>query len=201
MLIFSPNCVCGYVYRDILKIRYNHPFVWTLFEPDEFIDFVDNLDLIDYDKFQLCDNYKSLSYLEVKFGNKYNLKLWHAYYNPKFNKPTILNNNVYYNKIDKYIKDKYQIRKQRLKNALNDKEDIVILYYAPNLRCTRLNELPDIVYKKKYKTIIFTNENIVENQYCIKLNVDDNWPNNPGAWHDGFFGKYGNFLMEFLKGK
>ena len=42
MFIISNNCLGGYIYRDILEKEYCSPFIWTLFDTNVFIDFVND---------------------------------------------------------------------------------------------------------------------------------------------------------------
>lgn len=194
MLIFSPNCLAGFVYRDIKKIQYNHPFVWMLFNPDDYIDFIENFENINFDDIEFNPNNLKLKKFEITISNKYTLQLGHFHYSKNHKNPTIIGNDVYYCKIWEYVYENYIKRLERMKNALKNNEEKVFLFYEPNLKCNRIGELPKIAKTKKYRIFVFTNKEIEENEFCKVYKVDDKWPLQPGAWHDGFMKKYNTLL-------
>lgn len=155
MNIITNNCLGGFIYKDILKEEYQNPFIWTLFDPDEYIDFIDNFDTINFDNYELIKEGNGLSNnFQLLIDCKYHLKFIHYNFEASADTPYIKGVDVYYNRIWEYIVEKYITRLKRMKAQ----KTTVFIYYEPNLKCSKLSLLPEIIQNHNYKCIAFTNK-------------------------------------------
>lgn len=169
MVLISNNCLAGFVYQRILKQEYNSPTIFTLMEPNEYISMIDNFENVNFENWELKNTSKELSNnFEIVIDDKYHLLHQHFYFDPTCNEPTKVFNNklkvmdIHYNRIWKYICDRYERHIKRMKTE----NDFRFLYLEPNIKCDRLFELPEILKRKKIKGLIFTKLDIKENEFC-----------------------------------
>lgn len=191
MNIISNNCLGGFLYRDLLKTEYKSPFIWTLMEPDLYIEFIDNFENINFDNFELTNDSKELSNkFSIIIDEKYKLEFIHAHFDKSSNKPKIVNADVYYCKIWEYIVEVYTRRLERMKHET----DKLFLFHEPNLPYKNLNKLPEICEKHKYKCLIFANDDdVIENDYCKKFSIDKKWPT-----YQPLIEKYKKVFIDYL---
>ena len=109
--IISHNCVNGRLYQ-MLDVEYNNPFVWCVIPPNDFLFLYINYNNIDYTKIKI-----------EKFGNDYKcivdgkitIYYVHYKYDEKCTVPTKKTEiDVFYNKIEDYIEEKYFKRLKRM---------------------------------------------------------------------------------------
>lgn len=156
MNVISNSCLGGFIYRDILKTEYKNPFIWTAFDNDDFINFIDNFENINFSNVMIDKKGKELknNFITV-IDDKYRLRNGHIYFSLNDSTPKIKGNDVYYNRPWEYILEKYNSRLKRMN------EEIIIAFYEPtNATVEQINKLIEICKKHKYKCLIVTEKQI-----------------------------------------
>lgn len=171
MNIVSNNCLGGYIYQNLLHEEYKNPFIWTLFEnPDDYIEIIRNWNNVNFDNFEITKKGKEFkNNFQIIIDEKYPLSFIHIFFDAQRNTiekfehtPRIVGENILTPKPWEYIVEKYTQRLARMKNE----NDTIFLYFEPNLKCSKLEELPIIFQHNKFRGIIFTdNATIKENEY------------------------------------
>lgn len=151
MLVITNNCMGGYFYRDVMKVGYNHPFFWGTMKCD-ILKLIAKWDSIDFKNYKVLKD-KNMTF-SLNIDNTINYKLIHYHYSKK---DTIVRKNdhdVFYAKIEDYIKEKYTSRLNRMLKEKN--KPIFAIHWYPGDGFTRA-KLDDFVTTGaiKYKTIIF----------------------------------------------
>lgn len=187
MNIITNNCLGGFIYKDILKTEYRNPFIWTLFDPDEYIDFIDKFDEINFNNYEITKVGDKLSNnFIIVIDGKYHIKFIHYNFKADASTPYIKGVDVYYNRIWEYIIDKYIKRLKRMKNEKNT----IFIFYEPNLKCNKLSLLPQIA--KKRKCLAFTNE--LQSSENLKVYpIEKTWSSPPPVVQ-----KYTKEILEFI---
>lgn len=199
MNIISNNCVAAYIYKELLKEEYPHPFMWCYIYGKDFLSLIENYSSINFNDFELSNEGNVLSNnFYIKVGNV-KLRYLHYYFDKNYKIPTLTGYNktdVRYNKIWEYIVEKYTNRLKRF----NQNEQPFIIWYDPHNKFNKeLKQLPKICEKLCYKCMIFSNEKIELNNFCKQYPVKDKWVNEPGGWHDSFFKNYKDIILNELK--
>lgn len=112
--IISHNCVSGRIYQ-MKGLRYENPFVWCVIPPEDF--------------FYLYKNYNNINYKNIELkkedNNDYKLivdgKIRVFYVHYKYDETSIVPTkktdiDIFYNKIEDYIIEKYFTRLERMKD-------------------------------------------------------------------------------------
>lgn len=165
MNIITSNCLGGFIYRDVLNQEYQNPFIWTKFENNnEFIDFVDNFENIDFENVMIekIGNELSNNFITV-IDDTYTLKNRHIYFSINDNIPRIDNRmfcNTYYNRPWEYILEKYEKRLKRM-----SKKNIAICLYELTFTNEQIYKLINVCKKHNYKCLIFA-QNKIESDYA-----------------------------------
>ena len=166
MNILTNNCMGGNVYRDILMEEYKNPFIWTLFNPDDFIDFIESYHNIDFSKYELGRHGKKLeNNFYIKLDDRFIINETHKYFDAKYNTPTKVGFDIRYNKIWTYILELFEKRLERMKNETEN----FVIFWEPTLPCSKLSKLPDAIKKSHMKGIIFTDDKNVKSNECVKV--------------------------------
>lgn len=105
MNILSNNCAAGDIYKRVLHQPYENPFIWTLFQPDDFIDFIDKYNQVNFYNIRMENNDPDLgNHFEIILDNVYRIKHIHMVFDPLYDTPTVFNDiDVHYNRIWEYI--------------------------------------------------------------------------------------------------
>lgn len=174
MNLISNNCLGGYIYQNLIKQEYKNPFIWTLFEnPDEYIELIRNWNNTNFNNYELTKRGEGLkNNFQILIDDKYTLSFIHVFFDPVKNNeekfehtPRIVGENIYSSKPWEYIVKTYQKRLDRMK-----KENYtVFLYFEPNLKCSKLQELPSILEANKFKGIIFTDDKRIKGNKYVKV--------------------------------
>ena len=202
MNIISNNCLGGFIYRDILKTEYKNPFIWSSFDPDNFIEFIDNYETINFDNYELFKLGPGMNHnFKLKIDDKYILNNDHMWFDANAKTPTVfqINNcDIKYCKIWEYIVNNYEKRLKRMKNEIKT----VFIFYDHEKVCKSAYKLTDIFKRhKNYKGIAFTYQDIPIKQTdnLIILPVKEEWNKPPAGWYPDFMYHYKNKLSELLK--
>lgn len=102
------SCVSSYITRDILKQKFVNPFVWNIFDFNSSYNLVKNWDNINFEKFKLVNNFDGT--FSILIDDLVKVKYVHYLYSQKDTEIRKENNDVYYNKIQDYVIDKYLSR-------------------------------------------------------------------------------------------
>lgn len=189
MNIISNNCLGGYIYKYLLNTKYMNPFIWTLFKnPDDFIKLIENYNYINFENISISKDNEGLNDYYINIDDKFKINFVHIYFDDRFPNPLLYGENIYTNNPKCYIESKYIERLKRMKTTNITK----FIYFEPNLKCTRLKELPVISKSKKIHTLIFTNEKLEDNEYTKVL------PSNELDLPYKICNFYKNEIMEFL---
>ena len=155
MFIISNNCIAGYIYRDIVKSKYPHPFIWSAIYGNNFITFLQDLENINYFNFELKKKQESLKIPNgwyIRIDDKINVDYIHMWFSPIDSIPRIHNNEVFYNKIWEYIINKYTTRLKRMKI-----ENPIVFIEDKRNEVDVLKAI-EICKAKHYKCFAFTNK-------------------------------------------
>lgn len=111
--IISHNCVGGRIYQRIEK-EYGNPFMWCVIPPDDFYYLYTHYNEINFNNIKLE---KEGTDYKIIVDEKVTVYYVHYKYKEDASTPIIRNGiDVYYNKMDKYVIDKYRSRLTRMKD-------------------------------------------------------------------------------------
>lgn len=113
MNIISHNCVSGRIYQ-MKGLKYETPFVWCIIPPEDFFYLYNNYDNINYKNIKI--NKENNDY-RIVVDDKINVYYVHYKYDKNctvVTKKTKID--IFYNKIEDYIIEKYFIRLERMKD-------------------------------------------------------------------------------------
>lgn len=118
MNIIGNNCIGGFIYRDLLKTKYENPFIWSRLLSPHFENLLLNWDNINFQNIDLkC--YSKLDDWRIIIDNKIEVEYRHMKFDKNYNTPVIQDVFVYYNKIWEYIIEKYNTRLIRMTNKID----------------------------------------------------------------------------------
>lgn len=130
MIFIASDCIGARMYEK-LNLQFNNPFCWNRLSYKDFIFLADNLQKIDFNKINVNlindpakDKNNNLVGL-VNVDNKINILYPHYIQNSKYDKPTKIDTDVYYNKMNEYILEKYTTRL----NRMNLNENICLILH------------------------------------------------------------------------
>ena len=112
MNIIANDCTGGFIYRDILKMEYSNPFIFSKVLLDDFIYLVNNYKTINFRKFKLCQSSEWRFYIRV--DDSINIQYNHYRFDPTINGIKKDPPNVYSNHIWEYVVSKYINRLDRM---------------------------------------------------------------------------------------
>lgn len=196
MNILSNNCAAGDIYKRVLHQPYENPFIWTLFQPVDFIDFIDKYNQVNFYNIRMENNDPDLgNHFEIILDNVYRIKHIHMVFDPLYDTPTVFNDiDVHYNRIWEYIYTKYMTRLKRI----NKTETPKIVFLDSDFSSKRVIDLPYICERHNYPALIFTpNRQVVSisSKHINTVYVDLDIPFNPIS----VIRTYENAIKEFLK--
>jgi len=154
MNIISHNCTNGRIYQ-MKGLKYENPFVWCIIPPQDFLYLYNNYGVLNFRKIEIekeGDDYK------VVVDGKINVYYVHYKHDETAEKPIKRTPiDVYYNKIEDYIIEKYFNRLERMK----DKPIFIVT---------------DRIFPKKQKFNMSTEDLLkyVDKEDCIVVTCDRN---------------------------
>lgn len=197
MNIISSNCLGGFIYKDVLNSDYKNPFIWTRFEFDTFVDFINHYEEINFNNVMIdrIGNTLSNNFTTI-IDDKYTLKNRHICFSKQYTKPTVKREGfvmVYYNKPWEYILEKYN---SRVKRMLELNERPIIVYYDPDHKITKenLEKLSKVFEDKNYKCLIFTDKTIIPSMTTTVIN----FKHKKEPWHLELINKHKETILNFL---
>lgn len=109
--VITNSCVGARIYQEKNMI-YGNPFMWSIVPPDDFLYLYKNYDRINFGNYELTregEDYK------IIIDGRVNVYYVHYRYDENSTVPTVRDEiDVYYNKIEDYIKEKYETRLKRM---------------------------------------------------------------------------------------
>lgn len=175
MIFIASDCVGARMYEK-LNLQFNNPFCWNRLSYKDFIFLADNLQKIDFNKINvnlINDPAKDKSNNVVglvNIDNKINILYPHYIQNSKYDKPTKVDTDVYYNKMNEYILEKYTTRL----NRMNLNENICLILHhkvdREGFDITREDCIDFIHRKLPYPKILVTHDYTL----LLEKNTDTN---------------------------
>lgn len=165
--ILSNNCLGGFIYRDVLKVQYQNPFIWTLLDDDQFISLVKNYNSINFNKYVVqkrSNDWNINNDFDTIIDSTYHIQNIHMHFDQHAQKPESLNgappterhlwtDGVKYNKIWEYIGERYIARVQRMKQTTTP----VIAFWHKDGELDPVNQLIQLAKDNNYPIILFDN--------------------------------------------
>jgi len=171
MNIITNRCLGAYIYRDILKMSYKNPFIWSGIALDDFNTLFAEYEKIDFSKYEIqpLPEYENKRYC-LRIDDKITVKYRHVIFDAEHKSPFIKGENIYYNKPYEYVVEKYDERLQRM-------TDKPIFFYLDIDDWSRNYELPKMAEKlKRHICILTTHNDYEQNEYVhIILVKQKNW--------------------------
>lgn len=119
--IVSSNCISGFWYRDIVKIPYEVPFIWSILKLSDMLYLIRNFDSIDYSNITAEISEGEIvrkdgsKWAKIILDNRINVYFVHYAENKNLTGETIVNGiRVISNNITKYAKDVWLRRCNRM---------------------------------------------------------------------------------------
>ena len=182
MNIISNSCVGAFLTRDYLKEEFSNPFVWSYIDNKSFYNLIKNYDNINWFNYELVkDNNWNFSIIidkqiKVDYPHyRYDETATELRYYDEDNQ----NRNVYSNKIDEYIIEKYKERVERMINKNENPTfllatcyDCDITYFDHHYDINWLNEIDNL--SNKYKIILVSKYFTFKNKKCYTYKYSEN---------------------------
>lgn len=185
--LFSNDCTCA-KYYNLNNLNYPHPIVWCYFPVNEYIDFIENFDTINFDNFEIIpiNNNQYFSYGDgfkfysdkTYYMNIDNItKISYPHY-IESNKEITVNGNIFKKNIKEYVFKKYEERLLRF-----NKENETVFLFNERMYLTKDQLLQFINVKTHYNKILYTSykellqynsDNIII-IYVEKINYSDSF--------------------------
>lgn len=165
MNIISNDCLGGFIYNNVLKAEYTTPFIWNRIWNDDFLYLVDNLENIDFTKYELLPTTENTFHLRI--DNK--IDVWYNHYIQDDNCKTPITGindehntwlDVKYYKIKEYLLEKYNNRLARF--SPKNENVIAVQDSGKSQGKVDINKLIKICKKHNYKLVLQTNQEITE---------------------------------------
>lgn len=112
MNLICNSCASGHIYKEILKIKYPNPFIWSIVDFDSMYYLIKNYENINFLNYELKKTQDWKFYLMIE--NKIKIQCIHYKFDKTYSTPTIKGIDVFYNKIWEYIVEKYEERLSRM---------------------------------------------------------------------------------------
>ena len=168
MNIISNCCAGAEFYKKVLNVKcFPNPFIWASVCPDDIKELIKNYNKINFDNYKIFNEKDNKNKFYILVDNKIKLHFTHHIYSQKYTKPTYIDADCYYNKMEDYILTKYKQRIEVMKKE-NSKPNFLILTDRERNTFT-INDVNDVInINTDYKIIICspneiktTNKNIL----------------------------------------
>lgn len=193
MIILSHNCLAGFIYRDILHEKYNHPFIWSFVESD-FCDFIQNFRNIDFNNVYLeSKNGHCNGIMTLHIDDKLIVRYSHVKFDKNADVPYTQDVNVYTNEPWKYVLEKYE---KRL-NLMDKNDDVCVIMYEPTtgLPFEFWDKLYNVCTENKFRALFITDKYDNENEY-VKIIKQGKVKNI--KWEQDIIKMYGTQIKDFI---
>ena len=193
MNIIANRCHGAYIYRDILKCEYQNPFVWSRMSKQSYNYLFSHYYDLDFSNIivskHVCDNTWCL---DVLIDDVITVIYPHVLFDARCNKPTIKDNNVYYNRPWLLVCDSYEKRLMRMSET-----PIFIYLDIDNNELCENFELAKLANTLKRKCLFITTRKYEETEYVKTINViQQDWSNL--NWWNYIRENHSNQLLNYL---
>lgn len=203
MNIISNNCLGGFIYRDILHVKYPNPFIWTaITDHNMFLKFCENFDSINFENIKPTIDAFS-SHVENRnallIDDSYTLCFHHVWEDANYAIPTVIKNwgtgiNVCCKDPATYIKEKYLERLNRMKRG----HIKIFAFYDAGREFSDILKLVDICEKQNSFGIIITSLDLkIGSKNILYLKSDKSWAK--GDWAPVILKTFSKDISAFLK--
>lgn len=164
--LISNCCAASDLYRYNEK-QFENPFMWNSILPNDLLNFIRNFEKINFNNFKLIPHFiKNSKLYGIRVDDCFNTYYIHYAYNkddviPRYKEP-----NVWYNKNDEYVLNKY---KQRIQRFLSDKYKpcFVVITYQYDHKAWPIEKVKELLklieQKQNYEFIIISEYNLTPN--------------------------------------
>lgn len=115
MNIISNTCVGAWIYKKYLDKPYSNPFMWNVIDYDSMYNLIKNYNKINFNNIKIVkDKIRNNTYAII-IDNLITVRYIHYRYDETKTVPEVKGVDIYYNKIDEYVKEKYLTRLKLIK--------------------------------------------------------------------------------------
>jgi len=157
-MLISNSCISSWIFTKIFNQEINHPLVWCTIDPESMCNLIENFYAIDFSKY--CLRKYTDSTFSIVIDNKVRVNYVHYKKDINENNIKVIETNVFYNKIEDFIIQKYE---QRLKRFNKNDKPVFILGFPSDIK-SEANYTKDDVKKiiehniNKFKIITCIND-------------------------------------------
>lgn len=191
--LIGNSCIASWITNSNLKQKFINPFCWNIMDFNSAYNLVKNYETIDYSNYKLIkDNNWNFS---IIVDNLVTIQFVHYKFSPKYDKPTKIGEDIFYNKIWEYIIEKYE---ERIKRLLEEKAEPIFIFAcaksAENKRSSFTLEEQKKLEKlnSKYK-IILSFDNMINSDKFICISQTKNYKGNTIKMADEIYKKLKEF--------
>ena len=105
-------CISSWITSKNLKQEFINPFTWCIMNFESSYNLIKYWDSLDFRNYELIkdENWN----FSIIIDNKVKVQYVHYKFSPKYNKPTKIGDDIFYNKIWEYIVEKYETRLNKM---------------------------------------------------------------------------------------
>jgi len=181
-MIIANNCIAADLYYSNKK-KYDHPFMWCVLFHNDILNLIRYFDELNYDNYDLIKNEHINSAYNIIIDKKVKVQYLHYLKNENCKVPTKkkdrfnVERNIEYDKIERYIIEKYNKRK------IIDKKikPFIFIHLNKNTWQNDIteNNIQDIIDECKLKNfplVIFGKCNLKPTAGVLHINIDFKYP-------------------------
>ena len=193
MNIIANRCHGTYIYRDILKCEYQNPFVWSQMRKQSYNYLFSHYYDIDFSNIIVNKHVWDKTWcLDVLIDDVITVTYPHILFDAHCNKPTIKDNNVYYNRPWLLVCDSYKKRLTRM----SETPIFIYLDIDSNKLCENF-ELAKLSNIYKRKCLFITTRKYEETEYVKTINViQQDWSKQ--NWWDHIRAHHADLILNYL---
>lgn len=169
MNIIANTCIGARLYQ-LNNCEYTNPFMWSIVSADDMIKLIENYDKINFKNFiiEKSDYYNRTEFykkqfinelkqpyfiFKIKIDNLIDVHYVHYMFNSNYENKTVVDVNVFWNKIWEYVVEKYKNRVEKMM-SFNENPKFVITAFETDYTIEKQQKLLDI--KTNHKIILIT---------------------------------------------
>lgn len=169
------TCICSWITKEILKQEFINPFTWCIVFFESCYNLVKYWDTLNFYNYELIKD--SNNNFSINIDKKVIINYVHYKFDKNIETPTKKGDDIFYNKIDEYILEKY---KNRVDKMLEFKKDPIFIFAASHISRSvftleeqkRMEEL-----NSKYR-IIFSFDEMIETDKIETIKLDKKYDGN-----------------------
>ena len=184
MNVIANTCIGARLYQ-LNNFEYTNPFMWSIVDADDMCKLIENYDKINFRNFKIekSDYYNRTDFYRKQFSKELNqphfifkiriddlidIHFVHYRFNTKYENKTVVDVNVFWNKIWEYVVEKYKNRVEKMLSN-NEKPIFVITALETDYTLEKQQKILDL--NTKHKIILITDypEKLKNNKTNIKI--------------------------------